>query len=1003
MTSIQNRRIGEQMSDYRLSEFRKMLNESDVALFVGTGVTAACAGDSTTATWGGLIESAIERASCLSSEPALEWVSLCRNMLDLGMKEGDPKILLNAADLAVDKIKRAGQQEYKKWVEDAIGSIEPRSDTLIREIINFRFPIVTTNYDSLLESVGGIAGVTWKQETEFMDVLVRKSRAIAHLHGSWTDPESMVFTEGDYNRLLAHEKSMQLEKALSTLRHIVFIGYGAGLSDPNFSALMKWHSRLFGNSAIVHYRLCLENEVDGLRRLHANDSIVPIPYGSSFDDLPKFLRTCRPEQNVLAVNEAGLARNSTQLMQQEIRSEVLDESVVLGSRADRNDSPFELIPPHILPTSYTDYAHSYRDSKQLGKLKRLDPEEVFQSSDCVIVVGGEGSGLTTTLRWFLLETSKFLGSAVPIFLRFSDLRGGRKPVKRALDRASILKGLASKRGEDLPDCVLAIDDFEPSAPIARKVVSELADLGLVSCFVGCAEGDEDQLFAEMSDAGLHPRTVYLGNLSDSEIERIASGLGFDGRGELVKRVTRVLDSEGLQRTPLTVCLLLQLLANDRIRRFPSQTSIVEAYVILLLKVTEANSVIPDLPERDLLAILSTLAECMTRGETYKMTEATAVQAVEEMIQRFAWPGSPTDIIRYFVEKRILLKVDGTISFARSAFFFLMAARQACTDTGFRSLVLGDPFYYAPVVSRYAALAPSNIEILSSLDPVVVRERDERFSAASPYDQVEPVLASAGDMCAPAEQDDMDSEPGPGGDLEHPGVSNRVTFGLKVEEMTKVERLRRAARLVSMVVRDLGQIDDLGRKQEALVDCLEMWGKFISALSVDESVQALRNELSLELRRTAKSGDDLKPIDEFVLKAVPASIGLGEIDRALASPALIVLFEQVWNSRLVFRSNECIAASLLFLILTHPRGWAKRVLECLEGLPTTWIVREFFLALCEDKFVVDGDFDQDCLTLCLELRVSSRRFESKSQSSAFRSAYLQRLKRKRVSHEMRTRR
>ena len=49
-------------------------------------------------------------------------------------------------------------------------------------------PIVTTNYDDLLEQSLGLASVDWCDPPAMQQALVGTDRAVVHLHGYWRRP-----------------------------------------------------------------------------------------------------------------------------------------------------------------------------------------------------------------------------------------------------------------------------------------------------------------------------------------------------------------------------------------------------------------------------------------------------------------------------------------------------------------------------------------------------------------------------------------------------------------------------------------------------------------------------------------------------------------------------------------------------------------------------------------------------------------------------------------------
>jgi hypothetical protein len=82
------------------------------------------------------------------------------------------------------------------------------------------------------------------------------------------------------------------------MRSFVFIGFGKGLSDPNFDALFRWARSAFGTSEYRHYRLCLRSEKALIESdFRMADRVYAISYGDDYSELPDFLEGIRVEQS----------------------------------------------------------------------------------------------------------------------------------------------------------------------------------------------------------------------------------------------------------------------------------------------------------------------------------------------------------------------------------------------------------------------------------------------------------------------------------------------------------------------------------------------------------------------------------------------------------------------------------------------------------------------------------------------------------------------------------
>jgi len=120
------------------------------------------------------------------------------------------------------------------------------------------------------------------------------SPAIVHLHGHWEDPESVVLGIRSYEAILGDAHAQAMLRALRTFRTLIFIGYGSGLVDPNFGALLGWSRSVFAGSEYRHFRFATDDETEQLQRQHSpEERMFVIPYGKNHSDLRPFLNRLR--------------------------------------------------------------------------------------------------------------------------------------------------------------------------------------------------------------------------------------------------------------------------------------------------------------------------------------------------------------------------------------------------------------------------------------------------------------------------------------------------------------------------------------------------------------------------------------------------------------------------------------------------------------------------------------------------------------------------------------
>lgn len=90
--------------------------------------------------------------------------------------------------------------------------------------------------------------------------------------------------------MIGDQHAQAILRALQTMRTLVFVGCGEGLSDPNFSALLDWTGQVLAGDEYRRFRLCLDGEIDALKDKHpAEQRLFPIGIGKDHSALPAFL------------------------------------------------------------------------------------------------------------------------------------------------------------------------------------------------------------------------------------------------------------------------------------------------------------------------------------------------------------------------------------------------------------------------------------------------------------------------------------------------------------------------------------------------------------------------------------------------------------------------------------------------------------------------------------------------------------------------------------------
>lgn len=211
------------MSHLLIDNLKLAIRERDAVLFVGAGVSIATVDPSQRriASWTGLLENAVQRVEDLRiSVPAG-----CKDRQLGAIRSGDMDEMLSAGEHVTVKLRRSG--ELRPWLNDTAGRFTVKEPSVLEAIRDLELPIVTTNYDGLLEAVTALPAVTWKNSARVESVLRKHEKAIVRIHGFFQDPDSVILGTRSYVAITQDEHTQTVMRSLRTLTILVFVGFGA--------------------------------------------------------------------------------------------------------------------------------------------------------------------------------------------------------------------------------------------------------------------------------------------------------------------------------------------------------------------------------------------------------------------------------------------------------------------------------------------------------------------------------------------------------------------------------------------------------------------------------------------------------------------------------------------------------------------------------------------------------------------------------------------------------
>lgn len=971
-------------------------DRGNLVFIIGTGFSAAATGGVPHATWRGLIENGIDRAQMLGASNG--WTDQLRNTLAFGFAEDELEMILGTAASVVRELKKHDDYAFAKWLKESVGELESEKDfVLAKRLRALPFPILTTNYDTLLEN-GDRRATDWTKPVEVQQALIGESRSIVHLHGVWNNPESVIFTDRDYDRLLESDVAQKIQLATSTLKSIVYVGFGAGLSDPNFSKMIDWHRTHFVPSGVEHFRLCLTGELAALRAAHGADQVIPLAYGDKHEDLSSFISELAGHGE-LELSRVGIARDVIGETQSDFADEMKVDAILGDAMEDIESLALSavVLPPVLIPVPHAEYLKA-RTAKGHPKIDRLDPVEEVKSGDVLIIAAEENSGLTTAIKWLTLTAAEYVTGAAPIYVSFHTCKKSRHPLDDQIRVEAQRRQLIGRRNDLMPPYVLGLDNFSPYVErISDAALSDIAESDSLLTVVGCVQGVEEELVERLNRLGITPRVRYLGKLSAADVRSYARLVSPSDYENLADQVLLMLRVENLARTPFTVSLLLSvLIQGGKFAANASQTSILDDYIGLLLGRGDPHDDARfGLDQRAREVILGGLAQAFVEAEVGGLSEIDVQNSFQATFDKYGWAESTSDVLASFLDRRVLRRKGKHIEFSRSSFLHLFAAKRAILDHQFRNELLRRPIYYSSAIADYAALFRHDADLLAQLGKLLRREY-ETSSPRSVFERLElatPRLNERGDQAEGANADDTDDETsGIAGErdakaweddlFDASGDEDLPPFPtVHEDEVPPAVQLFRTLDLVSTVLRDSDQIEDLALKQEVLTDVLEKWGLAIDVMREDASFHEYVKNLIVDLDVMETGGDNKDDLVEELGLAIPAAVVLGGVGSTLASKRLTLLLARVVGDNDAPVSEASAIIACFFHYSLGAPGWPKEVMGLLKGQSNIWIVRNFLLHLLIGSYQSDEvakEDAEDLLELCVAILQRASNYRDETQ-------------------------
>jgi hypothetical protein len=431
------------------ADLGEMIQRGQVVAVVGSGVSLAA--DPRTPTWRGLIESAVDR--CRALDVADDWCDGVSRLLTLPHAD----MLLLAAESVHEKLRQHGG-EWARWLQDTFEPLQPEEPSVIQALVALDTPLVTTNYDDLIEKVTSLKYVCWTDPRRASKVLRGDDRRVLHLHGHWDEPDSVVLGIRSYEAVKGSQHTQAVMRALAMTRSLLFVGCGGeGLSDPNFGSFLTWLEALETESDVTHRHYCLVRDQD---RFAPRGRLYPLVYGTEFSDLAPFLKRLRPpppasrpgdQPTTTPVRLLAQLPESVAHYLEILAGETAHLTLMGMGRSLQVELPIDEAYVPLRTTLARSFEQRKTDRFREGHAEYeedVDLGEVFRKTSdlrarAVILLGEPGSGKTTGARqlaWRLASRQSLpedLGlptGIIPVLLRFRNLSRAALEQKNGLQR-----------------------------------------------------------------------------------------------------------------------------------------------------------------------------------------------------------------------------------------------------------------------------------------------------------------------------------------------------------------------------------------------------------------------------------------------------------------------------------------------------------------------------------------------------------------------------------------
>lgn len=918
------------------------INANRLVVVCGAGTTAFTMPSSPYKTWRALLEDGI-RTVVENGVDEEEWAKLQVSQLDIARQPSD------YASVAQNVSSRLGKRGFIDWLHKTVGSLQdPEKPELIQAIANLGTPIATTNYDALIERVTNWERVTWRSPENMQRALLSQMRGVMHLHGSYLEPDSVVFGSESYGAIVDNRSAQSIQWLIAGGHSILFVGASGTLEDPNLGKLMARIDQDIPDSGNPHYLLCRQSERDQLVERYNGSTVHVISFGSdNYDDLPKFFDDVA----------AAAGRTTSQIARQShhmaargaLLQRVQSESIVAIEASETiTDIDSLIVPPVLLCAPHEKILSSIEEYEGGKKNIRADPAADANSEGIIVVVGEEISGVTTALEWLILTRTAQDNERIPVLVDFSELQKGVRGLDR-LVRRSLGESCGVAPNEELSGIVLGVDDVVPRLKnrTFERFIDDLESEWIEGCVLGCALGAEPDLIAALDERGLQHTVRYMGRMTTKDVRALVLLAVSDDRADaMLEKVQQTLNVEGLPKTAWNIALLLDVFIKTSITlQSVTPITLLDQFVSSLLgrEIFEDSRIGIDARDRE--AILAALASMYAEKRAGALPEDEVIKFFTDLFEEFGWNESPTAMLDSLKTRHVLTtrRTDpkNVVRFAQSSYLYLFAAKQAKEHPPFKEQLLEDPLFYGKIISHYTALVRNDEDVLARVLKLVDRDEcsDERSASifgpapegtsdhplgldsvvaavteASEHAEEGAVEGAGGDDISDIERDPEDAETNEDWDYLKENAVTRSSEPFPARNVKDAPHLQvalTALSLVSNVLRDSELVRNMTLKVTTLKKTVHLWAEMVYLFEKDDEFQEFTASLAEHLAEDTESSDKkLEKAKEKLQLQFPLFFGMTAMMGSLSSRKLEVAIDKSFDELVEENPKAAIMLALL---------------------------------------------------------------------------------------------